>query len=57
MTLDRATLNKILLKETTFADAAKGGRVSFTGNRAKFSELMSYLVDLNGFFWFNIVTP
>ena len=25
VTLDRATLNKILLKETTFADAAKVG--------------------------------
>jgi alkyl sulfatase BDS1-like metallo-beta-lactamase superfamily hydrolase len=57
VTLDRGTLNKILLKEITFADAAKGGQVKFTGNQAKFSELMSCLVDLNGFFWFNIVTP
>ena len=57
VTLDRATLNKILLKETTFADAAKGDQVKFTGHQAKFSELMSYVVDLNGFFWFNMVTP
>ena len=29
----------------------------FTGNPAKFVEFMSYLVDLNQYFWFNIVTP
>jgi alkyl sulfatase BDS1-like metallo-beta-lactamase superfamily hydrolase len=57
VTLDRATLSKILVKETTFADAVKAGQVKLTGNPAKFAELMGCLVDLNQFFWFDIVTP
>lgn len=57
VTLDRATLSKILIKETTFADAVKAGQVKFTGDQAKFADLMGCLVDLNQFFWFDIVTP
>ena len=57
VTLDRATLSKILVKQTTFAEAAKAGQVKFTGDQAKFADLMGCLVDLNQFFWFDIVTP
>ncbi len=57
VTLDRATLSKILIKQTTLADAAKVGQVKFTGDQAKFADLMGCLVDLNQFFWFDIVTP
>jgi alkyl sulfatase BDS1-like metallo-beta-lactamase superfamily hydrolase len=41
----------------SFEDAVKTGQVKFDGNQAKFSEFMSYLVNLNQHFWFNIVTP
>jgi alkyl sulfatase BDS1-like metallo-beta-lactamase superfamily hydrolase len=57
ITLDRATLTKVLLKQLSFQDAVKSGQITFTGNQAKFGELLSYLVDLNQYFWFNIVTP
>jgi len=57
ITLDRATLTKILLKQLSFQDAVKNGQITFAGNQAKFGELLSYLVDLNQYFWFNIVTP
>ena len=40
-----------------YSQAVKTGLVKFTGNPAKFVEFMSYLVDLNQYFWFNIVTP
>jgi alkyl sulfatase BDS1-like metallo-beta-lactamase superfamily hydrolase len=50
-------LTKVLTKQLLFEDAVKTGLVKFTGNPAKFVEFMSYLVDLNQYFWFNIVTP
>jgi alkyl sulfatase BDS1-like metallo-beta-lactamase superfamily hydrolase len=57
VTMDRATLTKVLTKRLSFEDSVKAGLVKFTGNPAKFGEFMSYLVDLNQHFWFNIVTP
>jgi alkyl sulfatase BDS1-like metallo-beta-lactamase superfamily hydrolase len=57
VTVDRTTLTKVLTKQVSFEDAVKTGQVKFAGNRAKFGEFMSYLVDLNQYFWFNIVTP
>ena len=57
LTADRAILSKVLTRQLTFADAARNGLVSFTGNPAKFAELMSYMTNLNQYFWFNIVTP
>jgi len=50
-------LTKVLTKQVSFEDAVKTGLVKFNGNPAKFVEFMSYLVDLNQSFWFNIVTP
>jgi alkyl sulfatase BDS1-like metallo-beta-lactamase superfamily hydrolase len=57
VTVDRATLTKVLTKQVSFEDAVKAGQVKFAGNQAKFGEFMSYLVNLNQYFWFNIVTP
>ena len=57
VTVDRTTLTKVLTKQVSFQDAVKTGQVKFAGNQAKFGEFMSYLVDLNQYFWFNIVTP
>jgi alkyl sulfatase BDS1-like metallo-beta-lactamase superfamily hydrolase len=57
VTVERATLTKVLTKQLSFEDAVKPGLVKFTGNPAKFVEFMSYLADLNQYFWFNIVTP
>jgi alkyl sulfatase BDS1-like metallo-beta-lactamase superfamily hydrolase len=57
ITVDRATLTKVLTKQLSFEDAVKTGQVKFAGNQAKFGEFMSYLVNLNQYFWFNIVTP
>jgi len=49
-------LNKVLTKQLSFDDAVKTGLGKFTGDPAKFVEFMSDLVDLNQYFWFNIVT-
>jgi alkyl sulfatase BDS1-like metallo-beta-lactamase superfamily hydrolase len=57
VTVDRATLTKVLTKQVSFEDAVKGGQVRFVGNQAKFGEFMGYLVNLNQYFWFNIVMP
>ncbi|MBV9530790.1 MAG: hypothetical protein JO283_06910, partial [Bradyrhizobium sp.] len=57
VTVDRTSLTKILTMQVSFEDAVKAGQVKFEGNQAKFSEFMSYLVNLNQHFWFNIVTP
>lgn len=57
ITIDRATLNQVLAKQTSFEDAAKAGKIKFSGDQAKFGELMGMLTDLNQSFWFNIVTP
>jgi alkyl sulfatase BDS1-like metallo-beta-lactamase superfamily hydrolase len=57
VTVDRSTLTKVLTRQVSFEEAVKTGQVKFAGNQAKFSEFMSYLVNLNQYFWFNIVTP
>lgn len=55
VTLTRDALNKVILKETTLADAIGAGDVKISGNRAKLDELVSYLDTFD--LWFNIVTP
>jgi alkyl sulfatase BDS1-like metallo-beta-lactamase superfamily hydrolase len=57
VTVDRTALTKVLTKQLPFEDAVKTGQVKFAGSQAKFAEFMSYLVNLNQYFWFNIVTP
>ncbi len=53
--LNRATLNKIILKEETLKQAEAQGDVRITGNHAKLDELLSYMDKFE--FWFNMVTP
>jgi alkyl sulfatase BDS1-like metallo-beta-lactamase superfamily hydrolase len=55
VTLTRETLNRIILHETSVADAVSSGDVRVNGNQAKLDELISYLDTFE--FWFNIVTP
>ena len=54
VTLDRATLDRIVLQKTTVADAIAAGDVKVTGNPAKLDELLSHLDRFE--FWFPIVT-
>lgn len=53
--LSRDTLNSIMLKQTTLADAQKAGKVKVTGSGDKLNQLLSYTDNFE--FWFNIVTP
>ncbi|KNC92900.1 alkyl/aryl-sulfatase [Trabulsiella odontotermitis] len=55
ITLDRATLNKIILKEETLKQAEDKGDVKVTGDGAKLDEMLGYMDKFE--FWFNIVTP
>ena len=55
ITLTRATLNEIVLGDTTLANAISNGDVKIKGSRAKLEEMLSYLDTFE--FWFNIVTP
>ncbi|WP_369795078.1 fimbria/pilus outer membrane usher protein [Serratia sp. H1n] len=55
ITLDRATLNKIILKEETLKQAEDKGEVKVSGNGAKLEEMLGYMDKFE--FWFNIVTP
>jgi len=55
ITLNRDTMNNIVLKETTLKDANSSGEVKINGNKAKLEEMLSYLDTFE--FWFNIVTP
>jgi alkyl sulfatase BDS1-like metallo-beta-lactamase superfamily hydrolase len=57
VTLDRATLDDILLKKTSLDQAIASGAVKVEGDRTKLSDLVGYLTDLNASFWFNMVTP
>ncbi|MDU7868700.1 MAG: alkyl sulfatase C-terminal domain-containing protein, partial [Pantoea sp.] len=53
--LDRATRNKIILKEETLKQAQDKGEVKVTGDGAKLDEMLGYMDKFE--FWFNIVTP
>ncbi len=55
ITLNRATLNKIILKEESLKQAEEKGDVQISGNHAKLDEFLGYLDSFD--FWFNIVTP
>ncbi|MFW0767792.1 alkyl/aryl-sulfatase [Trabulsiella odontotermitis] len=55
ITLNRATLNKIILQEETLKQAEDKGDVKITGDSAKLNEMLSYMDKFE--FWFNIVTP
>jgi alkyl sulfatase BDS1-like metallo-beta-lactamase superfamily hydrolase len=55
ITLTRATLNQLILKETTLQKTVDSGDVKITGSLDKLDEMLSYLDSFE--FWFNIVTP
>ena len=55
ITLDRASLDAIMLGETTLDQAVADGKVKVTGDSAKLGELTAMLDTFE--FWFNIVTP
>ncbi|MBS6146254.1 MAG: SCP2 sterol-binding domain-containing protein, partial [Klebsiella aerogenes] len=53
--LNRATLNKIILKEETLKQAVDKGDAKITGNADKLNEMLGYMDKFE--FWFDIVTP
>ena len=55
ITLTRATLNQLILKETTLQKTVDSGDVKIIGSLDKLDEMLSYLDSFE--FWFNIVTP
>lgn len=55
ITLNRATLNKIILKEESLKQAEEKGDVQISGNHAKLDVFLGYLDSFD--FWFNMVTP
>lgn len=55
LTLNRDTLNKIILKEVTLKQAQDSGNIKITGDSAKLDAMLSYMDKFD--FWFNIVTP
>ncbi|EXI69030.1 MAG: Metallo-beta-lactamase superfamily protein [Candidatus Accumulibacter adjunctus] len=55
LSMDKATLNAIQLKETSLEKAVADGKLKITGNAAVFEDFMASLDSFD--FWFNIVTP
>ena len=55
VTMSKATLDAIQLKETTLEDAIAKGDLKLDGKRESFTEFMGLLDTFP--FWFNIVTP
>jgi alkyl sulfatase BDS1-like metallo-beta-lactamase superfamily hydrolase len=55
VTLDRATLDRLILRETTPVDAAQGGLARIEGDAAKVAELFSLLDDFA--LMFEVVEP
>lgn len=54
VTLSRATLDDIMLKQTTLDNAMNAGDVKVDGNKDRLRELVAYLDNFD--FWFDIVT-
>lgn len=55
VTLNRKDLDLMLLKQTTFQQLVKSGKMQFEGNGQLFGQLLTMMDDFP--FWFNIVTP
>ena len=53
--MDMAIMNDIQLKETTFDQAVKDGKIKISGDTKVFTGFLSMLDDFS--LWFNIVTP
>ncbi|MCM2679959.1 alkyl/aryl-sulfatase [Echinimonas agarilytica] len=55
MTLSMATMNEIQLKQMTFDQAVKDGKITIKGDEKIIDDFLAMLDDFN--FWFNVVTP
>jgi alkyl sulfatase BDS1-like metallo-beta-lactamase superfamily hydrolase len=55
LTLSKATLDRIQLRETTIDAAVRAGELKIEGRREAFDEFFALLDTFD--FWFNIVTP
>ncbi|SDR36238.1 alkyl sulfatase dimerization domain-containing protein [Pseudovibrio sp. Tun.PSC04-5.I4] len=55
ITINRTTLNAIMLGEKTFEESMKGGDISIDGEAAKLQALLGMLDTFE--FWFNLVRP
>lgn len=55
ITLDRATLNNIILKKTLLSDALKDKKITIDGNQDGLNQLLGLVDSFK--LWFNIVTP
>ncbi|KAB2835385.1 MAG: MBL fold metallo-hydrolase [Candidatus Dadabacteria bacterium] len=55
LTLPRASMDNIMLGQTTLAKEIENGNAKVDGSQEKLNELLGLIVDFP--FWFNIVTP
>ena len=55
MTLDRAVLNRLVLREVSFADAVAQGHVRIDGDATKVAELFGLLDDFS--LMFEVIEP
>ena len=55
VTLNRSTMDAVVLRETTLADEVATGGITVDGDGAAFEDFLGLLDDFE--FWFNIVTP
>jgi alkyl sulfatase BDS1-like metallo-beta-lactamase superfamily hydrolase len=55
LTLSRASMDNIMLGQTTLAKEIENGNATVDGSQEKLNELLGLIVQFP--FWFNIVTP
>lgn len=55
VTMNRETLNQIILQQKTLATAMDSQEITIDGNKETLPQLLSFMDDFD--FWFNIVTP
>ena len=55
--MERMTLDDFLLGKIKMEDAIKTGKIQIKGDLKQFTTVLSYLDNLNNYFYFNIVTP
>jgi alkyl sulfatase BDS1-like metallo-beta-lactamase superfamily hydrolase len=55
ITINRSDLNKVSLKEASFADLVKSKAIKIEGDQNAFTSFLGKIDSFN--FWFNIVEP
>lgn len=55
--MERTTLDAFLLGEVKMEEAIKSGKIQIKGDEKQFMMVLGCLVNLNQYFYFNIVTP